>query len=98
MSKPVKTIAVCKESETLSQALALLELEKSGQSGKMVRIGAELSQSLSNDNNYQRMSGARNLDELLECLEDFTPQKMLRVPCSELLQAKYPSLARSAFL
>lgn len=93
MSKPADLAYLSKENTTLGQALALLE------SGKMVRISAELSEILADEKNYERIQNASNLEELLEVLSGASKEeKMLRVPCDELLRENFPNLAKRAFL
>ncbi len=99
MSRPVTTAFISKENDTLGQALALLEVLQSQESEKIVRISSELSEILADEKNYEQIKNATNLDDLLEFIEQKQPyEKMLRVPCAELLRESYPALAKNAFL
>lgn len=99
MSRPITPAFISKEHDTLGQALALLEVLQSQESEKIVRISSELSEILADERNFAQIKDARNLDELLEFIEQKQPcEKMLRVPCAELLQETYPALAKNAFL
>lgn len=99
MSRPVTTAFISKENDTLGQALALLEVLQSQESEKIVRISSELSEILADEKNYEQIKNATNLDDLLEFIEQKQPyEKMLRVPCTELLRESYPALAKNAFL
>ena len=99
MSRPVTSAFISKENDTLGQALALLEVLQSQESEKIVRISSELSEILADERNFEHIRQASSLDELLEFIEQNRPsEKMLRVPCTELLRESFPALAKSAFL
>lgn len=99
MSKPVSAAFISKKNDTLGQALALLEVLQSQESEKIVRISSELSEILADERNFEQIKNATNLDELLAFIEQTqASEKMLRVPCSELLREDYPTLAKNAFL
>lgn len=99
MSKPVSLAAISKEYDKLGQALALLEVLQSQESEKIARISSELSEILADERNYEQVKNARNLDELLDFIATTQEsEKMLRVPCDELLKESFPQLAKNAFL
>lgn len=99
MSSPIRPAFISKEQDTVGQALALLEVLQAKDSQNLVRISSELSEILADEKNFQHFKEARNLDELCEFIESKSPcEKMLRLPCAELLQESYPNLAKSAFL
>lgn len=99
MSKPVSAAFISRENDTLGQALALLEVLQSQESEKIVRISSELSEILADERNFEQIKNATNLDELLAFIEQKqASEKMLRVPCAELLRENYPALAKNAFL
>lgn len=99
MSKPLSLAFISKEYDTLGQALTLLEVLQSQESEKMVRISSELSEFLADERNYEQIKNAKNLDELLEIIAlTQDSEKMLRVPCDELLKDNFPNLAKNAFL
>lgn len=99
MSRPITPAFISKESDTLGQALALLEVLQSQESERIVRISSELSEILADERNYEQIKNAKNLDDLLEFIEQKQDcDKMLRVPCAELLRESYPALAKNAFL
>lgn len=99
MSKPLSLAFISKEYDTLGQALTLLEVLQSQESEKMVRISSEFSEFLADERNYEQIKNAKNLDELLEIIASTQDsEKMLRVPCDELLKDNFPNLAKNAFL
>lgn len=89
---------VSKKSESLMQILDLLEVLKSNSNEKMVRISCELTEILSNEDNLNKIENAKNLNELLEILQELNLSKMLKIYDNETLKDYFPTLARCEFI
>ncbi|MBK1963517.1 hypothetical protein [Campylobacter novaezeelandiae] len=86
-----------KKDNTLLEILNLLEILKSNTNEKMARISGELTELLSNNENFIKIQKADNLNELLEILTDIS-NKMIKVHNSDFLKEKFPVLKKSKFL
>ena len=100
MSGLVGRAFISRKDDAVGQVLDLLETLQTKQSGqgRLVRISSELSTALADEGNFEKVKNAKNLDELLDIVEGFELDAMLKVPCAELLQTSYPNLAKRAFL
>ncbi len=99
MSGLVGRAFISRKDDAVGQVLDLLEtLQAKGGQGRLVRISSELSTALADEGNFEKVKNAKNLDELLDIVEGFELDAMLKVPCAELLQTSYPNLAKRAFL
>ncbi|NDJ27327.1 hypothetical protein DMB95_07935 [Campylobacter sp. MIT 12-8780] len=108
MSKPIQLEALetfkeelsAKKPELVLQVLSLLEnLKAKAQDEKMVRISAELSAILNDEKNYEKIKSARDLNELLEFIEEMNEANiMLKIYPSESLRSSFPHLAQESFL
>lgn len=96
----VKDEVKAKKNETLMQILEFLEMLKSeAQNEKLVRFSSDLSEVLSNEDNFEKIQKSKNLDELLELVQTLSlKNKMLKVYSDESLKESFPNLAKNAFL
>lgn len=106
MSKPLHkeivadfyTTLIDRKSEMLLQALELLESLRTNTDEKLVRISSELTEFLSDEENFEKVVNTKNIEELAELLSQSSPNSMIKVYENGYLRAKFPVLAQSRFL
>lgn len=94
----INTNLVDRKSEVLLQILELLETLKANEDEKMARISGELTELLADENNFNEISKAKNLEELLAILVELNEDKMIKVYEEDYLKEKFPVLAKSHFI
>ncbi|MBK1971269.1 hypothetical protein JG677_00710 [Campylobacter sp. TTU-622] len=88
---------VNKKNNTLLEILNLLEILKSNKNKKMARISGELTELLSNNENFIKIQNANNLNELLQILAEIS-NKMIKVHNNDFLEERFPVLKKNKFL
>lgn len=86
-----------KKDNTLLEILNLLEILKSNTNERMARISGELTELLSNNENFIKIQKADNLNELLQILTEIS-NKMIKVHNNDFLEEKFPVLKKNKFL
>lgn len=86
-----------KKDNTLLEILNLLEILKSNTNERMARISGELTELLSNNENFIKIQKAGNLNELLQILTEIS-NKMIKVHNNDFLEEKFPVLKKNKFL
>ncbi|MBZ7935579.1 hypothetical protein H2279_02825 [Campylobacter sp. B0100352/1] len=95
---PLNLDLIDRKNEVLLQALDLLEILKSNKDEKMVRISSDLAAILENEENFEKITQAKNLDELLEILILLNDNKMIKIYENSYLEERFPNLAADEFL
>ena len=94
----ISTNLVDRKNEILLQILDLLETLKANKDEKMARISGEFTELLADENNFNEISKAKNLEELLAILVELNKNKMIKVYEENYLKEKFPILAKKHFI